>query len=203
LLCTDLRLGFARSLDRPDGERAVAGDPWLEAVPERRRERVLPESATARSALGARVRQQLARTAGLARTVELPFGSEAEIAGPRAESARAWRSARRAAALAALALLIVPRAVVSNRASGERAGSATIDFRPSRWKEIWLNGERLGYAPARVEGLPAGRHRVHWRSGRETGEFHFEIGDGETLRFQEPHFARAPSRDPSRAGRAP
>jgi hypothetical protein len=205
------RLGDEREACARAESRACPGDPWLDPVPEVRRARRILPSPEAKASLAARVAGLLEerRSGALARTREIsaipaPVPMPVPVQVPAIVPARPieWPAAVftgvlgnvpavrglawRALALgAALALIAVPCRVVSSLQSARHRGerSASIVVRSLKWKEIWLNGERAGFAPLVIQGLRPGPHRLSWRGPEGRGDLRFFAGEGARLRI--------------------
>jgi len=57
---------------------------------------------------------------------------------------------------------------------------ATLQVRTQQWKQIWINGESLGYTPIRSHPLQPGRHILKWMGNGTAGELSLTLKSGET-----------------------
>ena len=183
LIEIDLINGFRSVdlLDGADGALARASSPaagnWLSPDPARREFASIDRDAKACAALAEMVQELLAARPALEAT-RFP----ARETAPRKTRSRAISAAAAIGfAIACSPLQASPRA----DAFARPAADATLDIRSSTWREIWLNGARVGFAPILGQRLQAGPHRLEWRSRTGRGEIRFVATSGAAIRLDE------------------
>ncbi len=64
---------------------------------------------------------------------------------------------------------------------GSRPAAATLDLRTLRWTEFRLNGQAVGFSPARVTNLSPGEYTLEWRASRGSGRIRLRLPPAGTI----------------------
>lgn len=138
---------------------------WLALNPAQRTWMDLKSDSRRRRVLGRMVSQARANRLAVAQTLNFSHQSNFRL--------------RISFLMAMLVVLLFPIVPFGRTDRFVSMPSARLEIRTNKWMRVRLGLIDLGYAPIAQDGLPAGLHRVHWKSARGEGIKVISIGYGE------------------------
>lgn len=175
-LTRSLRVARASARDR------CASFSWLALCAGERLPREIVESSAAQKALASRVGALLEARA------ERDALRTQPLEPARAAVRRCRIRPASKLALSACFVLAFVGPTPTNRSSAsphKRGAFATFEARSHAWRDIWLDGQHIGFTPTRAVHLEPGRHRTHWTGAAGAGETTFDVAPGETATLRE------------------
>ncbi|MEO0336291.1 MAG: protein kinase [Pseudomonadota bacterium] len=152
----------------------------------------LEESDEQRRALAQVVKSELERKRAVhTKTEEFMLHAESfnyegssDKNGVASGSGAPWKQKLVRGAFAILLTVAVLAAVlkISELKTSDRSAKrlpATLEIRTNSWKEIWVDGKRKGYTPAKLGKLTPGKHLLKWASPDGSGQLILTLEPGE------------------------